>query len=36
MWCGGVDSVGHDVWRSDIDLENNTFCNACDKSIRIA
>jgi hypothetical protein len=36
MWCGGVDGVGHDVWRSDMDLENNTFCNACEESITMA
>jgi hypothetical protein len=35
MWCGGVDGNGHEVWRIDIDLENNTFCNACEESIGI-
>jgi hypothetical protein len=35
MWCGGADGNRHKVWRIDIDLENNTFCNACEEAIRM-
>jgi hypothetical protein len=33
MWCRGHDGNGHEVWRSDMDLENNSFCNACEETI---
>jgi hypothetical protein len=29
-----TDGNGHKVWRIDMDLENNTFCNACKEAIR--
>ncbi|KAF1941631.1 hypothetical protein EJ02DRAFT_195464 [Clathrospora elynae] len=32
MWCVG--NGGHEVWRSEMDLEENTFCNACEVTIR--
>jgi hypothetical protein len=33
MWCRGHNSNSHEVWRSDMDLENNSFCNACEETI---
>jgi hypothetical protein len=33
MWCRGHDGNDHEVWRSDVDLENNSFCNACEETV---
>jgi hypothetical protein len=32
-WCGG--NGGHEVFRTEIDYEEHTFCNTCKENIRI-
>jgi ATP-dependent DNA helicase PIF1 len=33
VWCGG--NGGHEVFRTEIDYEEHTFCNTCEESIRM-